>query len=374
MAVKIKKAEKTLAKSEAPPQVKKAGGSTLSVASLMATFQKDKGEGIGQFGAGPGTTERCPTSLFELDSALGGGFPRGKVIMIYGPESSGKTNIALLTIAAFQRAYPELTCAFVDMENAFDGPWASTLGVDVERLAVFKPSYAEEATDIIENLLCMPDIGIIVYDSLAAAIRLSETKSDPYTQTVGGLAGPMSGLVRRTTAKLLDAAKEGRFPTLIYINQVTFKIAQNGDPETTVGGAKPRYQAAILLRVYGKNIKDASINKDMPIMKEINFIVRKWKCPILTDNGKINMVTHAHKGLEPGQSADYGRVLDYLRSFGEVEDQKGKGWKILGEVYPKQDDFKAKFYGDRAFGDQVRAHVITTIANLGELVEEGGKS
>ena len=355
--------------------IKKAGKTSNSMADLLGTFQKDHGEGIGSFGGALVQSDRIPTGLFELDLAMGGGFPRGKVSIVFGPESSGKTNISLLAIASHQRLWPDKVCAFIDIEHSFDPDWAGQLGVDCSKLLVINPSFAEQAVDIIETLLRADDCGLIVVDSLAAFVTTSEIESSADKAIVGGASLVIGKLTRRSTQALVEAEKAGRYPSMIYINQVTFKIGvMFGDPETTPGGNKPRHQSAMTVRLYGKNKLDPSVSKTMPVIKETTFIIRKWKCPILHASGSYEMVTYPHDGLTPGMAADFNAIAEYLKTWGEFKKDEKKGWIILGQHYGVIEQFKTKVYQDKAFGNMVRQHVIGMFLNHGEVLEEGGKS
>ena len=356
--------------------LKKVSKTTTSMADLLTVFQKDLGDGIGSFGGALVQTDRIPTGVFPLDLAMGGGFPRGKVSIVFGPESSGKTNISMLALANHQKLWPAQVCAFIDVEHAFDPAWAKALGVNTEKLLVINPAYAEQAVDIIESLLMADDCGLVVVDSLAALVTSSEMDSSAEKAVVGGAALVIGKLTRKSTAAFVAAEKAGRFPSLIYINQISYKIGvMFGDPETTPGGTKPRHQSSMTLRLYGKNKLDTSVSATMPVIKETKFIIRKWKCPVLHASGEYDMVTFAHAGLQPGQCADFNAVAEYLKTFGEfAKAEKGKGWTILGTHYDTIDVFKAKFYEDQVFGTKVRQKVIGVMLNQGEVLEEGGKS
>lgn len=351
---------------------KKGKSETVKVSDLLQSFQADFGEGAASFGGKLVNSDRIPTGVFELDLGLAGGFPRGKVSMIYGPESSGKTNAAMLAIANHQRMFPDLTCAFIDVEHGFDPKWAEALGVQVEKLAVVKPAFAEQAVDQIEALLYADDCGLVVVDSLAALVTTSEIESSAEKAVVGGAALVIGKLVRKTTLALSEAEKQDRYPTLIYINQISFKIGvMFGDPETYPGGTKPRHQSSIILRLYGKNKTDPKVSQTMPVAKETTYIVRKWKVPIFSASGKYEVAMLPHNGLKPGQTDDFSTVAELLKSYGQFgKSESGKGWTILGEEYPTQAEFKAKFYGDDMFANEVRHDLIARAIKDNGLLEE----
>jgi len=357
-----------------PISIKKSQKSTTTAAELLAGFQKDYGESIGNFGGHLIDSTRVPTGMFELDLALAGGFPRGKCTIIYGPESSGKTNIVLLAIAQHQRIWPDKTNIFFDVENSFDPTWARKMGVDVSKLIVIRPSYAEQLVDMAESLLYTEDCGIVAIDSLAALITTQESDSSAEKANVGGSGLVTGKLVRKTTKALGEAEKEGRQPTLIYINQIRHKIGvMFGNPETQPGGNAPQYQAALRLRVYGKNITDPKISSVMPVAKEVTFVVNKHKCPILSAAGKFTMVTLPHGGLKVGQCDDYSTIAEYLKSFGMFEKHEKKGWVIVGDHYDTQAAFKERFYSDDAFASEIRQAIIERMMKEGKLIEEGGE-
>ncbi|MCL4743815.1 MAG: hypothetical protein KJZ83_00220 [Burkholderiaceae bacterium] len=354
--------------------LKKAKTASTSAADLLAGFQKEYGESIGSFGGQLANADRIPTGMFELDLALAGGFPRGKCSIIYGPESSGKTNIVLLAIAKHQMLWPDKTNVFFDVENSFDPGWAEKMGVDTAKLIVIRPDYAEQLVDMAESLIYTDDCGIVVIDSLAALVTTQESDSSAEKANVGGTGLVTGKLVRKTTRALGAAEKAGRFPTLFYVNQIRHKIGvMFGNPETTPGGNAPNYQAAIRLRVYGKNIIDNKVSSVMPVRKETAFVVNKWKVPILSASGKFTMVTHPHDGFTVGQSDDVGTVAEYLKTFGMFEKaEKGKGWTVVGDHYDTQQEFKDKFYADEKFGNEIRQAIIERLMKEGELIEEGG--
>ncbi len=359
MAVTIKKVSKD--------------ATTVTAAQLLKQFNKDMGEGAGVMGNVITQADRIPTGLFELDMALAGGFPRGKVSMIYGPESSNKTNIALRAIAMHQQLWPKETCVFVDLENEYNGEWAAKLSVDTAKLIVLKPSYAEQAVDMVEAMLLADDVGLVVLDSLAAMVGTAELEKSAEGENPGA-AGRIAGkLYRKTISAFTEAEKRGRFPSLFYINQITYKIGvTRGNPETTPAGKKPWFQSALVLRLYGSNVMDSKISKAMPVRKASNFIVKKHKIPVLAVEGMFEMVTIPHQGLEIGQCNDASTIKSYLEAFGEWGKAEKKGWLIYGEVYEKQQDWKERLYGDPTYGAKVRKFVVDTVMSGGELIEEGG--
>lgn len=348
------------------------------VNALLKAFKKDKGESIGAFGGNMSDMERVPTGIFALDLALGGGFPRGRASMVYGPESAGKTNIVLRMIRMHQKLWPNLKNVFFAVEP-FDPMWASKMGVDVDKLLVIRPSFAEEVTDMAESLIHAPDIGMIAIDSLGAMVTNREAGNSAEIMNVGGAGLAISSLARRTTVALTQAEKEGRKPTLMYINQIRNKIGvMRGDPEKTPGGFAVEHQINVKLRFYGKNLVDAAIKKDLPIRKEMSFIVKKHKVPILSLTGAFELVVHPHKGLAIGDTDDFNTICHYLedlnlKSKGTIDVSTGEvlskgGYTILGDHYEKLGDFEEKLYGDPVWGNEVREALIKRILKESDMI------
>ncbi|MBN1198719.1 MAG: recombinase RecA [Bacteroidales bacterium] len=179
-----------------------------------------------------------------LDAALGiGGFPRGRVIEIYGPESSGKTTLALHAIAEAQKAGG--IAAFIDAEHAFDRFYAHKLGVDVENLLVSQPDNGEQALEITENLIRSGAIDIIVIDSVAALTPKSEIEGEMGDSKMGLQARLMSQALRKLTSTISKTAT-----CCVFINQLREKIGvMFGNPETTTGGNALKFYASVRLDI-----------------------------------------------------------------------------------------------------------------------------
>ena len=187
-----------------------------------------------------------PTGSIGLNAALGvGGFPRGRIIEIYGPESSGKTTLAIHAIAEAQKAGG--IAAFIDAEHAFDRFYAAKLGVDVDNLFISQPDNGEQALEIAEQLIRSSAIDIIVVDSVAALTPKAEIEGDMGDNKVGLQARLMSQALR----KLTSAVSKTR-TTCIFINQLREKIGvMFGNPETTTGGNALKFYASVRLDIRG---------------------------------------------------------------------------------------------------------------------------
>ena len=342
--------------------------STTSAKDLIAKHRKSYGETTVSVGGNQPDLERVPTGLFPFDLASGGGFPRCRASIVYGPESSNKTNICLKAIASHQAIWPNQVNVFVAIEG-FDPLWARQLGVDTDQLIVLYPSYAEQAIDMVEEYLYAEDCGVVVLDSLAAMVTTQEAEKSAESATVGGSSVAVGKLVRKCNGALLDAEKSGRKPTMLYVNQIRSKIGvMFGNPETMPGGNAPRFQSALTVRVYGKNVTDAKISQVMPVMKETTFTIPKWKVPIVAASGVFRMVTHPHSGFLVGEVDDWNTVSQYLRDAGLLGKTGAKGWTMLGDPYPTLQACKDKVYSDKPFGRKVRQQIIETVLAEGMAV------
>ncbi len=188
--------------------------------------------------------ESISTGSLGLDVALGiGGFPRGRVVEIYGPESSGKTTIAIHTIAEAQKKGG--ICAIIDAEHAFDAGYARKLGVDVDNLLISQPDYGEQALEIADRLISSGAVDVVVIDSVAALVPKSELEGEMGDSKMGLHARLMSQALRKLTATI------NRTGTIcIFINQLREKIGvMFGNPETTTGGNALKFYASVRLDI-----------------------------------------------------------------------------------------------------------------------------
>jgi recombination protein RecA len=191
-----------------------------------------------------GDTEVLPTGSLGLDIALGiGGLPRGRIVEIYGPESSGKTTLALHVIAEGQRAGG--TCAFIDAEHALDPAYARKLGVDVDDLLISQPDAGEQALEIADTLVRSGAIDVLVIDSVAALVPRAELEGEMGDSHMGLQARLMSQALRKLTGSISRSRT-----IVIFINQIRYKIGvMFGNPETTTGGNALKFYASVRLDI-----------------------------------------------------------------------------------------------------------------------------
>jgi len=259
--------------------------------------------------------EGIDTGSISLDIALGGrGIPRGRVTELFGPESSGKTTLALHVIASAQRAGG--VAAFIDAEHALDITWAKRLGVDVSSLLVSQPDTGEQALDIVEMLVSSNSLDVIVVDSVAALTPKAEIEGEMGASHMGLQARLMSQAMRKLTG-VINKSKTA----LIFINQIRMKIGvMFGNPETTTGGRALKFYSSIridLRRI--TTIKDASgavgsrirarvvKNKIAPPFRDSEFDIM-FDCGISYEGDLLDLATDCEVVDKSGAWLNYGTI------------------------------------------------------------------
>ena len=249
------KTQTTADKAQATPERPQVSPEKLKVLSaVMDKIEKDFGKGsiMKMSSQAIGDIPVIPTGSIALDLALGvGGYPKGRVIEIFGPESSGKTTLAIHAIAEAQKAGG--IAAFIDAEHAFDSFYAQKLGVDVDNLLISQPDNGEQALEIADSLIRSSAIDIIVIDSVAALTPKAEIEGEMGDSKMGLQARLMSQALRKLTASISKTKT-----VCIFINQLRDKIGViYGNPETTTGGNALKFYASVRI-----DIRKMSVIKD----------------------------------------------------------------------------------------------------------------
>ncbi|HSH18716.1 MAG TPA: recombinase RecA [Candidatus Saccharimonadales bacterium] len=220
-------------------------GKNKALGLALETIEKQFGKGsIMKLGESTHVNvETTPTGSLSLDLALGGGIPKGRIIEIYGPESSGKTTLTLHAIAEIQKKGG--TAAFIDAEHALDPSYAKRIGVDVENLLLSQPDNGEQALEITETLVRSNAVDLIVVDSVAALVPRAEIEGDMGDSHMGLQARLMSQALRKLTGVISRS-----HTTVIFINQIRMKIGvMFGNPETTTGGNALKFYASVRMDI-----------------------------------------------------------------------------------------------------------------------------
>ena len=338
---------------------------TKAIESALANIEKKFGKGaIMKMGERPSEQVGViSTSCLSLDAAIGvGGFPRGRIIEVYGPESSGKTTLALHVVAEAQKLGG--IAAYIDAEHAMDPDYAEKLGVDIDQLFISQPDSGEQALEICETLINSNSVDVIVIDSVAALVPKAELDGDMGDSLPGLQARLMSQALRKLTAKVAQSNT-----CLIFINQLREKIGVFfGSPETTTGGKALKFYASLRIdirrigaikeaeRVTGNRTKVKIVkNKVAPPFRETEFdimygegISREGDLVDLAINHKIMEKAGAWLSYKGERWQGRENVKNILKENLELRDRIEADVKVaLGmAAKPSEESPKAKAKGE----------------------------
>ena len=323
------KESKSAAKNTSEPKQDEGKMKALNLAMEQITKQFGDGSIMKLGDAKKVDVELLPSGSLSLDLALGGGYPKGRIIEIYGPESSGKTTLTLHAIAEIQKQGD--TAAFIDAEHALDPSYARKLGVDTENLLIAQPDNGEQALEIAETLVRSNAVDLIVVDSVAALTPQAEIDGDMGDSHMGLQARLMSQALRKLTG-IINKSKA----TVIFINQIRMKIGvMFGNPETTTGGNALKFYASVRMDI--RRIGQIKVGDD-----------------IIGNRTKVKIVKN--KIAPPFRLAEFdimynegisktGDILDLAAQYGVVE-KSGAFYKYGGETIGQGRDKTKTFLKD----------------------------
>ncbi len=299
-----------------------SAGRKAALEMAIASIEKQFGKGAIMTMGGDsslGSVEVIPTGILSVDIALGGGIPRGRVIEIYGPESSGKTTLATYMIGQVQKRGG--LAAFIDAEHAFDPDYAKVLGVELPDLLVSQPDTGEQALEIAETLVRSNAVDIVVIDSVAALVPRAEIEGEMGDAMVGVQARLMSQALRKLTG-VISKSKT----TVIFINQIRMKIGvMFGNPETTTGGNALKFYSSLRIEIRRKEqLKDGDTVSG--ITTGIKVVKNKIAPPFRTDTFDL---IYGEGISREGDLLDTGVNFEVIRKSGAWyywgDDKLGQG-------------------------------------------------
>ena len=319
------------------------------LSAVMDKIEKDFGKGAIMKMSSKKVDEVpvIPSGSITIDQALGiGGYPKGRVIEIFGPESSGKTTLAIHAIAEAQKAGG--IAAFIDAEHAFDSAYAQKLGVDIDELLISQPDNGEQALEIADHLIRSSAIDIVVIDSVAALTPKAEIEGEMGESKMGLQARLMSQALRKLTASISKTRT-----VCIFINQLRDKIGVvYGNPETTTGGNALKFYASVRI-----DIRKASVIKDGEEQLGARAKVKIVKNKLAPPFRRAEFDIMYGEGISKiGEIIDLGVDLGILKKSGS--------WFSYGErkIGQGRDSVKELLKSDEALRDEIEAKVRAGLA------------
>lgn len=346
------------------PEIKENSSAKLqAIRMAMDQIEKQYGKGsimrLGQSVDNNHRIEVIPTGSMALDLALGvGGFPRGRIIEVYGPEASGKTTLALHVVAEAQRKGGQ--CAFIDAEHALDPVRAETIGVNLDDLLLSQPDTGEQALEITETLVRSGAVDVIVVDSVAALVPRAELEGEMGDAVMGMQARLMSQALRKLTGAISKSKT-----ILIFTNQMRQKIGvMFGNPETTPGGLALKFYSSIRI-----DIRRIEVLKDGD-----NVIGSRHRARIVKNKVAPPLKVAEFDIMNDEGISKSGSILDAAVELG-ILDKKGSFYNYKGAVLAQgREGVKQILKSDKKIADQIEKEIREVAASGKKIPTEIGET
>lgn len=346
--------------------------------SLLGDIEKKFGQGLIGRAAEIGfrSIPRLYTGVFALDVALGGGWAKGRINLVWGPQSSCKTYLMLKMIASAQRHdfYTNLPLsrvengrpykvAYIDVEGALDLDWAQRLGVDLSELYLTRPEHAEQAADIVESLMASGVFDIIVLDSLAAMTPEKEMEGDMSDQTVGTHAKINNKMFRKIQSVMNKINNEDGHltPSFFVINQEREKIGVTyGSNKIKPGGRGQDFYTTIEVHTHSHQMEYFDAEKSLPKHAHFSFKVDKNKAAPPKVEGKfiLAVADDPEGSFEAGDVMEDVTIHNYTERLGLFKKIDSTTWEMCGKVYKRKGDLLAEWYQDHEKRDGLKKQML----------------
>lgn len=306
---------------------------------------------------------RFSTGIFDLDRVLGGGVPIGRLMMIWGENSTGKSTTSLLIVSAFQKKFPDKAVVWLDAEGVYDRNWAEVLGVDNEKVFIVQTEYSEQAVDITDSLLRSGDAGLIVIDSLAALTPSKEIESSTEDWQVGLNARILNKGLRKFVSSLNAYGPDAEFkPTVILLNQVRTTMTLYGDPRVKPGGKGQEFATSIdLFMLKGKYLEEnISGGMKTPVAVELRFVSKKNKTAINKQQGSFILGLMDYNKQKRGVVLDFPQLWSSSKKFGVITGSSGD-WSFDGDTFRTQKEIKNFCETDKSARKRLRELTLEAI-------------
>ena len=336
--------------------------STSDIESLKQKVIKKFGKGVMRRASEKPPWKHIPTGIFTLDMALHGGIPRSQMTLIFGRESSGKSTLALKVIGSAQEMLPDQETILIDIEGTFDEIWAARHKVDNDKLWLVQPDTGENALDIADEVLKLPNVSVIVVDSLAALIPYKEKDASTEDDLPGLQARLIGKFVRKIISSLVAQRKHREIPTIILLNQWRSRFVRMGDPRILPGGQAQHYSSFAKIEILNKEqMGKDDLEQDTVDFNEHSFKIIKNKEGVAIRHGEFKMIRNPANELGQGFIDDAVTVATWARKFGVITGSGKGGFQIEGidKKFRILADIETYMYENPVFYNEFKTKLIS---------------